>query len=116
MKYFRLLIKQECKARPQDESYNVWKAVDKKFSTIEEVREALEERYSKIPFNKGNEIYYDGKDGEAVHAGYTYSYWEDLYDRSNPGKKYYATDWIEVFEIDQRPAIEQLIQDKEEAA
>ena len=105
MRYFKLKIDQVCRPRPQDESYSVWEKESKKFNSIIELTEYIESLYGKIPFKKGNEIYID-KAGETVHIGYHYSYWENSYDRNlPPNHKYFATDWIEIQEVETKPVI-----------
>lgn len=116
--YYKLNIKQECRPRPQDATYNVWEYVNEKFSCISEVRERLIEIYGKVPYIKGNEIYRDALEpgAPAIHVGYHYSYWEDAYDRSNPGKKYFATDWIEIKAVIEESIILQTDKPKEQEA
>ncbi len=116
--YYKLTIKQVCRATPAAEPYNVWEYVNEKFAEISDVRDRLTEIYGKVPYIKGNEIYRDAKEpgAPAVHVGYHYSYWEDLYDRNNPGKKYFATDWIEIKAVIEESIILQTDKPKDKEA
>lgn len=109
MKYFKLKIDQQCAAAPGKKPYSVWEKENSLFGSIEQVRTRLNEIYGKIPFRKNSrKIYRDKKNNNPVHIGYCYSFWEHAQDRSRPGRKYWATDWITITHITETAAVKKV--------
>ena len=108
MRHFKLKIEQVTRTRPQDEAWGTWERENRKFSNIDDLREYIIDVYGKIPFLKGNEVYRDTKEG-VEHIGYHYSFWEYSCDRSlPPDHKYFATDWITIYEVKEVPAVDRI--------
>ena len=78
------------------ESASIFDEESIKCTSLDAVREELKDRYSKIP--KGSKIYRDQENGEVIHIGHTYSYWNN--DHHN--NRWYQTDWITISKVEQK--------------
>lgn len=83
----------------QSEPPECFNNIKESFETIEQLKEYLIERYGKMPQGR-KKIYRDtlDKDGKFVPAivGFLHSFWNQ--DCSHNSKKWFQTDWIEIYE------------------
>lgn len=95
--YYKLTIAETGRDTLKDEPYFFNEDVSQ-HPNLEAIKEALEERYGKIPrILKNNLVYIDLKDGETIPIGFTYSYWNK--DISHNSKSWYQTDWISITSV-----------------
>ena len=118
------------KAIPNNGYGYCFNKISKRFSTLEEAREYLKERYGKLP--KGEERFFINKnagsrffinkDAESrffnnndAESGFQYSFWNQ--DISHGSKKWFQTDFISVSKVrmeNSRSLIDELLNEKHE--
>jgi hypothetical protein len=98
MKSYKLRITETGRNSTRDES-TMFNIVNDEFETIEECRNAIIDRYGKMP-NKRRKIYI-GPNNNPTVIGFLHSFWNS--DISHNSKPWFQTDWIEVYEITSIP-------------
>ena len=99
--YYKLQI-DETGRNSLKEQPSLFNTIVKKFRELSEVKNYLAERYDKIPKGK-NKIYQDTKQGESLEIGFTHSFWNQ--DISHNSKSWFQTDWISIFEVNEKPVL-----------
>jgi hypothetical protein len=90
-----LLTIDETGAQTLKDKHSRFNTIKEEFSTMDQVKEYLTDRYGKVPNGK-NKVYQDDENGEAVPVGFTHSFWNK--DISHNSKHWHQQDWISVYE------------------
>ena len=99
--YYKLQIN-ETGRNSLKEQASFFNTIIEKFGGLPEVKNYLEERYGKLPKGK-NKVYQDTKQGETLEIGFTHSFWNQ--DISHNSKSWFQTDWISIFEVNEKPIL-----------
>ena len=97
MEHYKIVIDETARNRPSDGTHTFNRIVET-FKTILDIKNFLTDRYGKVPTGR-KKVYVD-RDGVAVPIGYTHSFWSQ--DWSHNSKKWYQTDWITFYVVNQR--------------
>ena len=84
------------------DSPHTFNIVNESFSSIEDVKEFLADRYGHMPSGR-NKVYVDTKDGAAQEIGFTYSFWTN--DMSHNSKSWFQTDWVTIMDVVKTPRL-----------
>jgi len=91
--YYVLEITETSKPSPaSDDAASIFNVLEERYSTLDEIREDLKDRYSSINLTKLHKIHRDLKDGGDEVVGFIKSYWNK--DCSHVGKSWWQADWI----------------------
>ena len=99
--YYKLTIAETGRSTLRDEPERFNDEVQT-FRTLEGIKQAIIDRYGKIPKrHTHNTIYSDYNGGAAI--GFLTSYWNK--DWSHNTKSWYQTDWVTVTEVTETPVL-----------
>lgn len=102
--YYKLTIDETSRNTLKDEDAQRFNKDVQTFKTLEEVKQAIIDKYGKIPERKiSNTIYNDSKPGEPIIVGFLHSFWNKDY--SHNSKSWYQTDWVTVTEVTENPVL-----------
>ena len=111
----KVVIHETGKRNPKEEKSICFNRETHLFGSKEEAIEFLMERYDKtekqlkkIMRKEYNHIYIDDDEGKSHAVGFSYSFWNR--DISHSSKSWFQTNYIEIWNVTEKPIFEEMIE------
>jgi len=101
--YYKLSITETGRSTLKEEA-SIFNKDEQTFTTLQEVKEAIIERYGKLPKRTlANTIFIDDEEGKPKPVGFLRSFWNK--DWSHNSSSWFQTDWVCVTTIEEQPVL-----------